>query len=529
MSADIVDDEKVNKKLNEFLKDVYYDEDKNTSSLDRLYQQAQEAVTAVQNSKLLKPLLTRKNLKAFIEKQGAFQRTKTFKTPPSLKFRSIIAPRVGSNLQADLMFFKTPYLVKYLGKDGKPKKGKGMYVDNVLNVLDIHSRKAWAIPNANKDAETVAAGFEKIVKEIQRDQESVASLKGEKLVLNDKGFVIKSLNSDSGKEFTNKLFEDLLGKYGINHYLSDKDDFAKNAIVERFNRTLRRVMIVDKEQNESKQFTEKDIPRYIKNYNNDIHSTIKAKPAEVFAGKAKNQQVYKFAKFTFKVGDIVRTLNKKALFEKGMYEYSKDLYKIIKIDHVKNYAKGKKVKTGQYKLRNIKTSDKLAKQYQGYELLLANSVQEKDGYDIVKAEKNIKEGAEEKKRAQVEAALNKDIGKDLRADIDEDYDIVQIEAPSSNKSKTLAIKPKDKIEVFWSDKGVMWEKRNKFTKKTKGKFYPATIKQILNEDDPSKIMYYVEFPEDKPPNKYKLNLTRKNKPDFVQEGRGWRREALPDA
>ncbi len=64
--------------------------------------------------------------------------------------------------------------------------------------------------------------------------------------------MIKSLNSDNGKEFKNETFEKLLKKNGINHYLSNKEDFAKNAIVERFNRTLRRIMIVDKEQNDAR-------------------------------------------------------------------------------------------------------------------------------------------------------------------------------------------------------------------------------------------------------------------------------------
>eukprot|EP01052_Picozoa_sp_SAG31_P046138 SAG31_NODE_8702_length_1402_cov_3.338450_1_plen_115_part_00 len=112
----------------------------------------------------------------------------------------------------------------------------------------------------------------------------------------------------------------------------------------------------------------------------------------------------------------------------------------------------------------------------------------------MKAEKNLKEEEQEKKREQVESALNKEIGKDLRANIDEDADdvVMQIEAPiTANK---VGLQPKDKIEVFWSDEGVMWEKRNKFNKNTKGKFYPANILKILNEDDADKIMYFVQFP-----------------------------------
>eukprot|EP01050_Picozoa_sp_SAG11_P025903 SAG11_NODE_6014_length_1409_cov_31.858779_2_plen_275_part_01 len=260
-------------KLKEHLKKIYYDKDKNVSSIDKLYRQAKDNLPASLNDD--KKLLTLKLTREFIEKQGAYQRTKTFKVPKV--FSSIIAPRVGSNLQADLMFFKYPYRVKALGKDG-----------NVLNVVDIHSRRAWSIPQKDKKAETIRTNFEKILKAINSDQQEIQGIKGN---------VVRSLNSDNGKEFKNAVFEKLLQDYGINHYLNDVEDFAKNAIVERYNRTLRRHMIVDKEKDSSKQFTPIDISRYVKNYNNDEHSTIKAKPMDVYKGKAKNRQVYRFIKF----------------------------------------------------------------------------------------------------------------------------------------------------------------------------------------------------------------------------------------
>ena len=78
---------------------------------------------------------TMKQVEAFILKQSAFQKTKTFKAPK--EFNSIIAPRPGSNLQIDLMELKGK---KYKMKDTK----------YLLNVVDIHSRKAWSIPLPNK-------------------------------------------------------------------------------------------------------------------------------------------------------------------------------------------------------------------------------------------------------------------------------------------------------------------------------------------------------------------------------------------
>ena len=488
--------------LEEHLKMVYYDKDINTSSIEKFYQAAKTSLALKKD--LADIPITKKIAREFIEKQGAYQRSKVFKPPK--EFSSIIAPRVGSNLQTDLMFFKYPFKVKSLGKDA-----------NVLNVVDIHSRRAWAIPQKDKKAETIAANFEKILKTINEDQQEIQGIKGN---------VVRNLNSDLGKEFKNSVFKELLEKYGVNHYMSDKEDFAKNAIVERFNRTLRRHMTVDKEKRSGMQFEVKDISRYIKNYNNDLHSTIKAKPMDVYKGLDKNRQKYKFVKYDFKIGDIVRTLIKKSLFEKGKYEYSKKRFKIVKIDDSKNYGSpvGPKLpELGKYKLKNVKTGEKLKRQYQGYELQISNLTDEADDYDIVIAEKNQNAEANEKRKAQMDAALAKDLGAvSVTGEKENDDSIIkQIEAP-----KLLNLKVKDKIEVFWTDSGVMWEKRLK-EKKPKGKFYKASILKILREDNPDKIMYYVEFPDDvakkKQDNRYKLNLTRSSESDFIRKGTGWKK------
>ena len=141
------------KGVQKILKEIYYDPDKNTSSIKRLYDQARKDPTIKQNF-LYRKALTLKLVKEFIEKQGAYQRTKMFVKPR--EFSSIIAPRVGSNLQTDLMFFKYPYKVK------------GM--DNSLNVVDIHSRRAWSVPLKDKETKTVTDAFRKILEEVTEDQ-----------------------------------------------------------------------------------------------------------------------------------------------------------------------------------------------------------------------------------------------------------------------------------------------------------------------------------------------------------------------
>ena len=106
------------KDFDEELRKIYYDKKVNTSSAKRLKQAASDRGVKA----------TMKQVEAFIIKQGAFQKTKTFKAPK--EFNSIIAPRPGSNLQIDLMELK-----------GKKYKMTG--TKYLLNVIDIHSRKAW--------------------------------------------------------------------------------------------------------------------------------------------------------------------------------------------------------------------------------------------------------------------------------------------------------------------------------------------------------------------------------------------------
>ena len=77
------------KEIDEKLRAIYYGPNVNTSSAKRLYQAAR--------GKGLK--VTMPQVNAFITKQAAFQKTKTFTATKKL-FSSIIAPRPGAGLQA---------------------------------------------------------------------------------------------------------------------------------------------------------------------------------------------------------------------------------------------------------------------------------------------------------------------------------------------------------------------------------------------------------------------------------------------
>ena len=363
--------------VGEQLREIYYDKNVNTSSAKRLYDAVKERGVKA----------TIAQVKAIIEKQSAFQTTKTFKKPKY--FNSIIAPRPGSNLQIDLMELK-----------GRYKINKTPYL---LNVVDIHSRKAWSIALPNKESKNVSNEMSKLIDQINKEQTKLRGIDGEVAI-------VKSINGDAGGEFESDIFKAMLKskeeKHGfpITMYTSDPNDFAKNGIVERFNRTFRRLMLVDKAQNNNKQLKREDVLRHVKNYNNDIHSTIKAKPENVWLLKEKNNQKYKFLSFKLKKGDQVRLLNKNALFAKGTYEYSEDLYTITKTDKKKYYLKDE---DGD----SVMTKKKGPKAFQGYELMLVEDVDHSPEYNVEVTNANREQEIQDGEQDKQERAINSDLGK----------------------------------------------------------------------------------------------------------------------
>ena len=97
----------------------------------------------------------------------------------------------------------------------------------------------------------------------------------------------------------------------------------KNPIVERFNRTLRDAFRDRLAQGKTMAEAVKGLQQMMERYNKDLHSTIKAEPAEVWEGEDKNHQTYNDPTFNFKEGDKVRILKRQSDFKKsGAYQWS---------------------------------------------------------------------------------------------------------------------------------------------------------------------------------------------------------------
>ncbi|KAJ8915328.1 hypothetical protein NQ315_008212 [Exocentrus adspersus] len=150
----------------------------------------------------------------------------------------------------------------------------------VLIVINVFSKFVWAEPVKRKTGKDMKA-------------------------------IPRNCQSDMGKEFYNKDFQDLITKFRINHYSTFST--KKASVVER------------------------DI---VTKYNNTTHKTIRLKPNQVNNRNAKRilQTTYSYLKTSdpkrlkFKVGDHVRISKYRELFSKGYTpNWSNEVFSVIKV------------------------------------------------------------------------------------------------------------------------------------------------------------------------------------------------------
>ena len=186
----------------------------------------------------------------------------------------------------------------------------------IFTNIDIFSKYAWSFPIKSKKISDIKPCFQKIFKErkpkyIWSDQES----------------------SFFSKEML-KFFED--NNVKIYHTHSN----LKAVVIERFNRSLRELMMKEFVKNNNTVWYN-ILPELIKKYNNRFHRTIKMRPIDVNKSNEKHikNTVYNYditnKKPKYKINDIVRiSLKRRELFDKpsANIKWSEELFKIYKIN-----------------------------------------------------------------------------------------------------------------------------------------------------------------------------------------------------
>ena len=186
----------------------------------------------------------------------------------------------------------------------------------IFTNIDIFSRYAWSFSLKSKTIKDIKPCFEKIFKQrkpkyIWSDQESV--------------FFSKEML---------KFFED--NNVKIYHTYSN----LKAVIIERFNRSLRELMMKEFVKNNNTVWYN-ILQKLIKFYNNKYHNTIKDKPININKSNEKyiKDTIYTYnvtnKKPKFKINDLVRiSLKRRELFDKpsANIKWSEELFKIHSID-----------------------------------------------------------------------------------------------------------------------------------------------------------------------------------------------------
>jgi len=114
-----------------------------------------------------------------------------------------------------------------------------------------------------------------------------------------------NINVDMGAEFIYSSFQNYCLDNSIKLWYSNPEQDNKNAIIERFHRTLRNSILKYEVANGKEYISELD--DIIDNHNNTFHNTIKTEPVKIWKVIDRNEQNITVLNSDFK-GDKVRHL-----------------------------------------------------------------------------------------------------------------------------------------------------------------------------------------------------------------------------
>ena len=186
----------------------------------------------------------------------------------------------------------------------------------IFTNIDVFSKIAYAFPLKSKKIQDIKSCFEKIFE-------------------NNKP---KFIWSDKESSFLSKEIQQFFKNNNVKIYHTNSH--LKAVVIERFNRSLRELMMKEFVKNNNTVWYN-ILPKLIKIYNNRYHSTIKMKPNQVNKSNEKyiKENIYSYNKTSkipkFKINDLVRiSLKRRPIFDKpsGNIKWSEELFKIHSIN-----------------------------------------------------------------------------------------------------------------------------------------------------------------------------------------------------
>ena len=249
----------------------------------------------------------------------------------------------------------------------------GTSFKNILLIVDIQSRKAWAYVISSTSGENILNAYKKFESEVD---------------------IINAVEGDN--QFSFKAFQEYNNEKNIRIDTSIANDEHisqgnKLGIIDRLVRTLKEMIekyrsVVSKQTSFSEM-----LDKIINTYNNQPHRTIKSTPNDMFNDVSKqnfnNQKDKEYNRMELKknnisIGADARILESKGKLEKGSQKYSTDLYKLVE-------------REGNRFIVQDADGDKLRRKLKPSEIQVVKQVDNKIDRNIMK------EQAAEKKQRQV--------------------------------------------------------------------------------------------------------------------------------
>jgi transposase InsO family protein len=289
------------------LKKIYYDSETGLQGADELYRRAKEKELTIK----------KKDVQAWLKRQETNQ---VHAAPARIKHYWPIKSNEKDHIwQCDLLDVSAT----------AHTNGASF----LLCVEDIWTRYAWVVPLKNKEGKTSAAAFQQVL---------------------DGKRIPKVLMSDNGSEFKNRWFRALLKENDIQTSYAEPGDHHRMGVIERFNKTIRGKLVTYMTAYKTKKYIDV-LPKLVANYNTSKHSAIGVTPK--FASEhpddpritrrlARREFLANQEQVVFEVGDKVRSLKNKVMFEKGaMPKFSQTVHEILgrvgnkryKLDNKKTY------------------------------------------------------------------------------------------------------------------------------------------------------------------------------------------------
>lgn len=279
------------------LKRIFYDPKQGFISAAKLYIKA----------KATDPSITHKLVKEFLSNQETAQihqeRRKKAHYP-------LTAYHPFSRLQVDLLDVSNE----------NPNQNKGTRY--LFLCIDVFSRYVYAVAIKSKTEQSCLSAFKQIHKQISTN------------------YTISQLDSDSEPAFKSHSFTKYCQDNNITQHFSQIGDHASLGVIDRFCRTLRNYITKYQTARQTQRYIDV-LPDLIQNYNTTIHSTLKLSPEQAIhmggISKYIPTQVAKasaipYNRESYQIGDKVRLLLKKSLFEKGTSRFTKSTHTISEIE-----------------------------------------------------------------------------------------------------------------------------------------------------------------------------------------------------